>query len=223
MKRYIAVIFFIFISMQAYAEPPIIVNGHVFTNVNCFQKNRTVTISGRVSGGNIRGRMTIRVHVYDEDGNAFANNAIIENYDGRGHLFKTQVWPRYKARQWNVGMIEVWGNRSSQVIQEQKKQDMAYLERRPEIRKENNFKFFQSNTNRNKEEKSVIFSAIENVQIIVRDKKTNNPVLMKNINPHDFREVNIKSGSYTAKIIGEYATREQDFQVKENGQMIDLR
>ena len=120
--------------------------------------------------------MTIRVHIYDEDGNAFENNAIIENYDGRGHLFETQVWPRYKARQWNVGMIEVWGNRSSQVIQEQKKQDIAYLERRPEIRKENNFKFFQPNTSKNKEEKSVIFSAIENVQIIVRDKKTNNPV-----------------------------------------------
>lgn len=223
MKRYIAALFFLFISIQAYAEQPIIVDGHVFTNVNCFQKNRTVTISGRVSGGNIRGRMTIRVHIYDEDGNAFENNAIIENYDGRGHLFETQVWPRYKARQWNVGMIEVWGNRSSQVIQEQKKQDIAYLERRPEIRKENNFKFFQPNTSKNKEEKSVIFSAIENVQIIVRDKKTNNPVLMKNINPHDFREVNIKPGSYTAKIIGKYATREQDFQVKENGQMIDLR
>ena len=146
MKRYIASLFLFFISTQAYAESPIIVNGHIFTNVNCFQKNRTVTISGRVSGGNIRGRMTIRVHVYDENGNAFANNAIIENYDGRGHLFETQVWPGYKAKQWNVGMIEVWGNRSSRVIQEQKKQDMAYLERKPEIRKENNFKFFQPNT-----------------------------------------------------------------------------
>jgi hypothetical protein len=83
-------------------------------------------------------------------------------------------------------------------------------------------KSYPKKSNTEGEISKVLFSSFNKISVVIRNKKTNKLVMMKNISPHDLVEVDFPYGEYNAKIIGDGINKKQDFLIDEEMETIHL-
>lgn len=203
-------------------------NGYVFSNVNVTQRGQEVTISGRVSSGQAQNPLRIEVEIENDDGQRKVAVATVKNYVGKGELFKAKVSHHKRSLWWNVKNLSVYnGSDNFKVYTKNESVTYSYYTTQFEPEKshmgESTYKYFHSEKNIDKDKISVKFKSEENIQVVIRQRDNKNPVLIKNIEPHESRSVLIKPGEYNAKIISNGEIRSQDFIVLNDGEEIELK
>lgn len=228
MKTFSILILAMMLAQSAFAEGLWQSNGYVFSNVNVTQRGQEVTVAGRVSSGSAQNPLHIKVEIESDNGERRIATARVSNYTGRGELFKAKASHSKRALWWSVKNIST--DSSSNFFQHSistqnesysyytKKIDPEYPRNEP-----SDYKYYQSEKNVDKDKISVTFRSQESIQVIIRDKKKNESVLIKNISPYESRPVLVKPGEYNAKIIGKEVIRHQDFIVSNEGQEIELQ
>lgn len=83
------------------------VNGYIFSNVNTLQRGKHVEVSGRVSSGQVRSPLNIRLTVTNDEGASYDTWARVNNYCGKGETFDAEFNSYKKANWWKVTAISV--------------------------------------------------------------------------------------------------------------------
>jgi hypothetical protein len=217
----------LFFGTNAFAEGNWQSKGHVFSNVHAWQQGNEVTISGRVSNGPARKPLEAIVHVINDEGKTHSSYIKVPNYSGKGELFETKFYSYKKYKWWNILKINVTGKsilEPSQIIQEKPTQTIV----KNEISEIDNYteisspKSYPKKNDMRGEISRVLFTSFNKISVVIRDKKTNKLVMMKNISPHDLVEVDFPYGEYNAKIIGDGINKKQDFLIDEEAETIHL-
>ena len=209
------------------------VDGYHLSNVNVLHKLNTVHVSGRIQGGKFADYLKIRILVSNDNGYRGWAETSLQNYSGKGELFESQFKYYQKSRIWNIEQIDIVGNKidgsksnqnSNSHYKSETLSNNQYFEQpiQPTQDKEYKQKSYPSKRNTTEETSDVLFSSFQNVSIIIKDRKTNQIVIMRNISPHNLEEVVIEKGQYTALIIGNGFKKEKQFDIKEDKETIDL-
>ena len=209
------------------------VDGYHLSNVNVLHKLNTVHVSGRIQGGKFADYLKIRILVSNDNGFRGWAETSLQNYSGKGELFESQFKYYQKSRIWNIEKIEIVGNKidgsnSNQNSNLNYERDTfsnnQHYEQPIQYTQDNNYKqkTYPSKKKTTGETSNVLFSSFQNVSIIIKDRKTNKIVMMRNISPHNLEEVIIEKGVYTAVIIGNNLKKEKQFDIKEDNETIDL-
>jgi len=209
------------------------VNGYHLSNVNILHKLNTVHVSGRIQGGKWAEYLKIRILVSNDNGYRGWAETSLQNYSGKGELFESQFKYYTKSRIWNIEKIDIVGNKvddssSNQNINSNYKSETLSNNQNYEqpIKstqdKEYKQKSYPSKRNTTGELSNVLFSSFQNVSIIIKERKTNKIVMMRNISPHNLENVTMEKGLYTAIIIGNNFKKEKQFDIKEDEETIDL-
>lgn len=209
------------------------VDGYHLSNVNVLHKLNTVHVSGRIQGGKFADYLKIRILVSNDNGFRGWAETSLQNYSGKGELFESQFKYYQKSRIWNIEKIEIVGNKIDGSNSNQNS-DLHYerdtfsnnqhYEQPTQSTQDKNYKqkSYPSKKTTTGETSNVLFSSFQNVSIIIKDRKTNKVVMMRNISPHNLEEVIIEKGLYTAVIIGNNLKKEKQFDIKEDNETIDL-
>lgn len=209
------------------------VDGYHLSNVNVLHKLNTVHVSGRIQGGKFADYLKIRILVSNDNGFRGWAETSLQNYSGKGELFESQFKYYQKSRIWNIEKIEIVGNKIDGSNSNQNS-DLHYerdtfsnnqhYEQPIQSTQDKSYKpkTYPSKKKTTGETSNVLFSSFQNVSIIIKDRKTNKIVMMRNISPHNLEEVIIEKGLYTAVIIGNNLKKEKQFDIKEDNETIDL-
>lgn len=190
-------------------------------------------MSGRIQGGKFADYLKIRILVSNDNGYRGWAETSLQNYSGKGELFESQFKYYRKSRIWNIEKINISGNKidgtsNNQNSNSQYKSETfsnnQYFEQPIQSTQDKEYKqkSYPPKRNTTGETSDVLFSSFQNVSIIIKDRKTNKIVMMRNISPHNLEEVPIEKGLYTAIIIGDGFKNEKQFDIKEDKETIDL-
>lgn len=212
---------------NAFAEGNWESQGHIFSNVHAWQQGNEVTISGRVSSGQPRNPLEAIVHVINDEGKSHSAHIKVSNYSGKGELFETKFFSYKKYKWWNILKINVTGqsmpgpsqSMPGEPTQKSVYNEIAVINNSNEI---SSPKSYPKKSNTEGEISKVLFSSFNKISVVIRNKKTNKLVMMKNISPHDLVEVDFPYGEYNAKIIGDGINKKQDFLIDEEMETIHL-
>lgn len=69
---------------------------------------------------------------------------------------------------------------------------------------------------------NVLFTSLHAICVIIRDKKSNSLVLMKNVSAHVSEKIKIPYGHYTATVIGDDYNIQKEFKVENEDEFIQL-
>lgn len=212
---------------DAFAEGNWESQGHIFSNVHAWQQGNEVTISGRVSSGPARNPLEAIVYVINDEGKTHSSHIKVSNYSGKGELFETKFYSYKKYKWWNILKIDVAGqsmpgpsqSMPGEPTQKSVYNEIAVIDNFNEISSQ---KSYPKKNNTESEISKVLFTSFNKISVVIRNKKTNKLVLMKNISPHDLVEINFPYGEYNAKIIGDGISKKQDFIIDEEAETIHL-
>jgi len=209
------------------------VNGYHLSNVNVLHKLNIVHVSGRIHGGKYADYLKIRILVSNDNGYRKWAETSLQRFSGKEELFECQFKYYKQSRIWNIEQIDIIGNavneQVSNIKTEFENKDTYFLEQN-QYEKSKQYvantsyeqKSYPKKSNTEGEISKVLFSSFNNISVVIRNKKTNKLVMMKNISPHDLVEVDFPYGEYNAKIIGDGINKKQDFLIDEEMETIHL-
>ena len=234
MKQILLILIFLTIWINdVQAEGIWSVNGYHLSNVNVLHKLNTVHVSGRIQGGKYADYLKIRILVSNDNGYRKWAEASLQRFSGKGELFECRFKYYKKSRIWNIEKIDIIGN----AVNEQVNNIQTDLKNKDTVFFEQN-QYEQSKqyvANTGYEQKSypkkyniegkisrVLFTSFNTISVVIRNKKTDELVMMKSISPHNLVEVDFPYGEYNAKIIGDGINKKQDFLIDEEAKTIHL-
>ncbi|MBU4526534.1 MAG: hypothetical protein KUA37_02115 [Desulfomicrobium sp.] len=212
---------------NAFAEGNWESEGYIFSNVHAWQKGKEVTVSGRVSSGPAKNPLEAIIYVINDEGTMGFTYLNIANYSGKGELFEAKLHSSKKYKWWNIEQINVIGksmpgpsqSMPGEPIQKNVNNEISVIDN---FNERSSPKSYPKKTNIDGKTSRVLFTSFNKISVVIKDKKTNKLVMMKNISPHDRVEVDFPHGEYNAKIIGDGINKNQDFIIDEDAETIHL-
>lgn len=217
---------------NAWAEGIWNVNGYQLSNVNVLDRGTQIEVSGRIQNGKAADYLKIQILVSNDNGHQFWAETSLQHYSGKGELFEARFRYYRKARIWNIEKIQVIGNQVSENETKKYKPPIPNFvmsedldpseDKKIYYKTPKEAKSYPTKENFSNNTSNVLFTSFDYITVLIREKKTNRLVLMKSISPHSLEEIQMERGHYIAKIQGDGAVSEKEFEIKEDNEVIDF-
>jgi hypothetical protein len=209
-------------SSAVWAEGSWNVKGHAFTNVHAWQNGKEVKVSGRVSSGPARSPLLAQIHVENDAGKTRKVKIKIDKFTGQGETFETRFTASKKATWWRITRIDVAGNEPEQIRTKAPTPQTANSPSSISHTKTASPSSYPVKYEKQGAMSNVLFTSLHAICVIIRDKKSNSLVLMKNVSAHVSEKIQIPYGDYTATVIGDDFNIQREFKIEKEDEFIQI-
>lgn len=209
----------------AHGEGILVSNGYQFSNVHVWQHGDRVIAEGRVQGGSPCAALNITVAARNDGGETVHMSVRMANYTGRGELFEARRRLTRYSGTWQLEAVEAIPQGALETTPRPIRPSPIPMPAptAPVDTGPRTFTTYQNAKTVGVANPSwVLLTAQHHVSLIVRDATTGKVVLVKNIDPHNLEEIPLPKGRYTARILSQGETRDQEFTLRDEHEVINL-